>query len=176
MIFNPSPHSYKYYGVVELNDLFAKHGFKAEFFGDTPISKISMIQKILRPVKKIAVNLNLMPKSMAGKKLLKRLVFGDLVEMPAEIGPQITPVPSPGATGQAQIDADLRAKRDNPRITRISQIEEVMAAKRRKNGKSLYRGCYVQPDRISSEEANMSHKVIYCVATLDPQITQINAD
>jgi len=40
----------------------------------------------------------------------------------------------------------------------------------------LYRGRYVEPDKISSEEANTSHKVIYCVATLDPQISQINAD
>jgi len=36
-----------------------------------------------------------------------------------------------------------------------------------KDGKTLYRGRYVEPDRISSEEANTSHKVIYCVATLD---------
>jgi len=35
--FNPSPHSYEYYGVVELNDLFARHGFEAEFFGDTHV-------------------------------------------------------------------------------------------------------------------------------------------
>jgi len=26
--FNPSPHSYKYYGVVELKELFTKQGFK----------------------------------------------------------------------------------------------------------------------------------------------------
>ena len=26
--FNPSPHSYKYYGVVELDSLFSKYGFK----------------------------------------------------------------------------------------------------------------------------------------------------
>ena len=34
----------------------------------------------------------------------------------------------------------------------------------------------MEPERISSEEANTSYKVIYCVASLDPQITQINAD
>jgi len=34
-----------------------------------------------------------------------------------------------------------------------------------------YRDQYVEPDRISSDEVNTSHKVIYCVATLDPQIT-----
>jgi hypothetical protein len=29
--------------------------------------------------------LNIMPQTMAGKKLLKTLIFGNLVEMPAEI-------------------------------------------------------------------------------------------
>ena len=83
--FNPSPHSYKYYGVVELRELFSKHGFKTEFFGDTPVETGSWRQRMLRPIKKIVVSLGLMPKSMAGKKLLKRLVFGNLVKMPAEI-------------------------------------------------------------------------------------------
>ncbi len=147
--FNPSPHSYEYYGVVELNDLFARHGFKAEFFGDTHVESVSMWQKMLRPIKKLVVVLGIMPKSIAGKKFLKKIVFGGLVEMPAEIGPQI--------------DGDLKAKK-GPQITQISQNE--------KDENILYRGCYVEPDKISSEEANTSHKVIYCVATLDPQISQ----
>jgi SAM-dependent methyltransferase len=83
--FNPSPHSNQYYGVVELKNLFSKFGFKTEFFGDTPVDKISLRQKLLRPVKKIVISLGLMPKSMAGKKLLKILVFGNLVAMPGEI-------------------------------------------------------------------------------------------
>jgi len=59
-----------------------------------------------------------------------------------------------------QINADLRAKND-PLITRIARNEE-----KEKNANDLYRGCYVEPDRISSGEANMSYKVIYCVASL----------
>ena len=39
--------------------------------------------------------------------------------------------------------------------------------KNRKNGKSLYRGAYVEPDRISATEPDKMHKVIYCVASLD---------
>jgi len=47
--FNPS---HKYYGVLELNDLFAKHGFRTDFFGNTFIGTVSMRQRVLRPVKK----------------------------------------------------------------------------------------------------------------------------
>ena len=46
---------------------------------------ITGVQNIFRPVKKIAVKLNLIPKSMVAKKILKRFIFGKLVKMPAEI-------------------------------------------------------------------------------------------
>ena len=141
--FNPSPHTYKYYGVVELNELFARHGFKTEFFGDTPVGKVSMRQRAFRPVKRLAVMLKIMPKTTGGKKWLKRIVFGELVKMPVEIGPP---------------------------ISRISRNEQ------KKENAKVYSGRYVEPERIPSEKANTSYKVIYCVASLDPQITQINAD
>jgi SAM-dependent methyltransferase len=83
--FNPSPYSHRYYGVVELNQLFANHGFKTEIFGDSPLNKISTLQRVLRPIKKTAVLLNLIPKTMTGKKMLKRIVFGKLVKMPHEL-------------------------------------------------------------------------------------------
>ena len=83
--FNPSPHSYKYYGVVELDALFKRYDFKTEFFGHMPIAKLSVRQRIFRPIKKLAVMLNIMPKTTAGKKWLKSIVFGNMVNMPAEI-------------------------------------------------------------------------------------------
>lgn len=87
--FNPSPFSQKYYGVMELQALFKKNGFSTAFFGDFPIQASSLKQKLLRPIKKMVVALGFMPKTMAGKKLLKRLVFGKLVLMPAKITQQL---------------------------------------------------------------------------------------
>ncbi len=83
--FNPSPYTYKYYGTVELNRLFTDRGFSVELFGDTPVDQISIRQKILRPVKKIASSLHLIPGSMKAKKRLKKIMFGELIKMPAEI-------------------------------------------------------------------------------------------
>jgi hypothetical protein len=83
--FNPSPHSLRYYGVPELERLLLPLGFTCAFFGDTPVGDLSLRQRVLRPVKQLAVRLNLIPSTMAAKKLLKRLVFGKLVPMPAEI-------------------------------------------------------------------------------------------
>lgn len=83
--FNPSSHSHRYLGVVELGDRLDEHGFETAFFGDTPVTTVSIRQRVVRPVKALAARLGLIPKSMSAKKLLKRLVFGDLVPMPAEI-------------------------------------------------------------------------------------------
>jgi SAM-dependent methyltransferase len=83
--FNPSPHSYTYHGVVELEQLFSSHGFSVECFGFLPVTEVSLRQKVLRPVKKAAVSLGLVPKTTGGKKWLKRVVFGKMVRMPEEI-------------------------------------------------------------------------------------------
>ena len=95
--FNPSPYSIKYFGVVELNNLFKVHGFDTEFYGNASVEGTSTIQKILRPVKKIAVTLHLVPQTMRAKKLLKRVVFGKLIKMPAEITRETAPYIEPVA-------------------------------------------------------------------------------
>jgi ubiquinone/menaquinone biosynthesis C-methylase UbiE len=83
--FNPSPYSYGYYGVLELERLLSAHNFEAIFYGSTSVKTTSFKQKIFRPMKKIASALNLIPQTMKRKSCLKRLVFGKLVPMPYEI-------------------------------------------------------------------------------------------
>lgn len=97
--FHPSPFSQTYHGVTELADALGAEGFAVELFGDTPATKSSALQRVTRPLKWLAVRLNLMPKTMNGKKLLKRLLFGGLTPMPAELTPRhgdpVTPQPLP---------------------------------------------------------------------------------
>lgn len=85
--FHPSPFTYRYYGVPELGNLFAAHSFDCEFFGFQDASRSGYRQRLLRPLKRIAVVTGLMPKTMKGKRWLKRLVFGPEVRMPAELFP-----------------------------------------------------------------------------------------
>jgi hypothetical protein len=56
-----------------------------DLFGYLPTDEISFRQRVLRPIKRAVVGLGLMPRSMKGKQLLKRLVFGRPVVMPAEV-------------------------------------------------------------------------------------------
>jgi SAM-dependent methyltransferase len=84
--FNPSPLSQTYFGTCELAELFRGFGFEAQLYGYMPVPSVSWRQRLLRPAKRIAVALGIMPKTLKGKRFLKRFVFGRLVAMPAELG------------------------------------------------------------------------------------------
>ena len=83
--FNASPYTYEYYGVSELSKILELNSFKPNFFGDVSTKNVSFRQKIFRPIKTLAVMINIIPKSMTAKRILKKLVFGSLVKMPYEI-------------------------------------------------------------------------------------------
>lgn len=83
--FNPSPYSVRYFGVEALDRLFAAEGFECRFFGHLAAGAVPARQRMFRPLKKLASALGLIPRTMRGKKLLKRLVFGRLVRLPTEI-------------------------------------------------------------------------------------------
>lgn len=83
--FNPSPFSCRYLNPPELRDLFARQGMASRFFGGSPVAADSLKGRVLRWLKKAAVRWKLIPGSMKGKRLLKRLVFGKLVTMPREL-------------------------------------------------------------------------------------------
>src|SRR5262249_14308595 len=82
--FNPSPHSHTYYGAADFADLFGPH-FEVACFGRLSFEDVRCRQRALRGVKRLAVRLDLMPKTQAAKKLLKKFVFGKLIPMPAEV-------------------------------------------------------------------------------------------
>ncbi len=83
--FNPSPLSHHYFSPPDFISLLAPLGFQVECFGDFPVNYGSSKERLFSWVKRSMVRLDLMPKTMAGKKIFKRLVFGKLVPLPAEL-------------------------------------------------------------------------------------------
>lgn len=83
--FNPSPFSHRYFGPPELVALLRPRGFEVECFGADAVGPLTLGGQALRTLKRAAVQLDLIPKTMKGKELLKRMVFGSLVELPKEI-------------------------------------------------------------------------------------------
>jgi len=84
--FNPSPYSYKYFSVLELSSMLKDNGFvDVVLYGGSRVSAEGLRSKITSFLKRTAVCLNLMPKTMKGKQFLKRMFFGKLYPMPSEI-------------------------------------------------------------------------------------------
>ncbi len=84
--FNPSPYSKRYFGANELASLLKSSGWRnIGIFGDSPVNSNSLKSKVISLVKKTAVALHLVPKTMKGKEFLKRIVFGSLQPLPSEI-------------------------------------------------------------------------------------------
>src|SRR5690606_31524626 len=74
--FHRSELSLRYYTLAELEELFTSHGFEPKFWGSSRLDLLPLRQRISRPFKRVAVRLGLIPKTMSGKRWLKRIVFG----------------------------------------------------------------------------------------------------
>lgn len=83
--FHPSPFSVRYFSASELADLLGRHGFEVDLLGDCPAMVRSARDRIISFLKRAAVRLHLIPRTMKGKELLKRLFFGTLIPLPPEI-------------------------------------------------------------------------------------------
>ena len=87
--FNPSPLSTNYYSASELFELLKEQGFHAELFGAFPALTGSTFQMFVSRIKRAAVKLHLIPKSMRAKQLLRRVFLGRLFPLPNELDPGI---------------------------------------------------------------------------------------
>jgi len=92
--FKPSPFSVKYFDAAELAESLVRHGFHVEMRGGFPESTEGLAHAIIGLIRKVAVRLHLIPKTMKGKEWLKRLFYGGLKPIPRELGPgPSTPAP-----------------------------------------------------------------------------------
>ena len=83
--FNPSPFSTKYYSGPELFALLTENGFDTELYGAFPSTVDSLSGKAVSLIRRTAISLNLMPRSMKGKEWLKQMFYGGLSSLPPEL-------------------------------------------------------------------------------------------
>ena len=83
--FNPSPFTNKYFSSSELFESLSKDFSKVEIYGAFLTTPNSLKDKTTSFIKRVAVSFHLMPKTMKGKELLKRIFFGKLSPLPKEI-------------------------------------------------------------------------------------------
>jgi len=83
--FNPSPLSTTYLDAEETRRLLQEADFATDIRGAFLARTPSARDRVVSTVKRIAVRVGLIPKTMKGKELLKRLFFGALTPFPAEL-------------------------------------------------------------------------------------------
>ena len=83
--FNPSPFRHRYFSASELRSALAAAGFAPRLFGGFPAVSGTLRDRILLAVRRAAVKMHVVPKTMKGKELVKRLLYGRLVPVPPEV-------------------------------------------------------------------------------------------
>ena len=93
--FAPSPHSTQYLSARELIDHLKRGGFgDVECFGAFETGAGGSVQRVVSIIRRVVVALHLMPRTLEGRAKLKRLVYGSLKPLPAEIEAEVA-VPEP---------------------------------------------------------------------------------
>jgi len=103
--FNPSVFSTKYFSVPELNILIEKAGFVVSTYGGFPDIKSGLIPRILSLIKRVAVKFHLMPKTMKGKLLLKKLFQGNIIYFPKILDDNLFSFEEPRSIPNDEIDS-----------------------------------------------------------------------
>jgi hypothetical protein len=62
-----------------------EHGLRTEVYRAFPVDTGSWRVRAISALKRAAVSLHLVPKTMRGKELLKRIFLGSLIDAPAEV-------------------------------------------------------------------------------------------
>ncbi len=83
--FHPSPFTYSYFSVPELFELLKGTFQEVQIFGAFPVQRNSLKDRSVSLIKRIAVNLHLIPGSLTARSYLKRLFIGPLQPLPASI-------------------------------------------------------------------------------------------
>jgi len=83
--FNPSPFSTRYFTASELEAFLRAGNFHADLFMAFPSKTRSLRDALISWIKRTAVALHLIPKTMKGKAWLKRLFLGPLRPVPTEV-------------------------------------------------------------------------------------------
>lgn len=87
--FNPAPSTFKYFTASEFWAL--NTGARCEILAGFPEARKGLKSKIFSAIRSFAVKFNLIPKTMGGKELIKKLMHGKLEPFPAEVDPAAIP-------------------------------------------------------------------------------------
>lgn len=107
--FIRSPHSVHYHSAREFRDLLEQRGYQVETSGAFAIAGNGgtslarhAVSRALTLARKIAETLHLVPRTLAGRARIKRLIFGKLKTMPPELPRDFAPAERLAPLGDAR--------------------------------------------------------------------------
>lgn len=83
--FHESPFSKRYFSAADLAAMLGARGFSVEIFGEGRIARDGLRVRAMARLKQFAVRFHLIPQTLRGRAILKRILFGRLVELPHEL-------------------------------------------------------------------------------------------
>jgi len=83
--FNPSPFSTKYFAARELAEALTSFRFTVRLLAGFPEDTSGLVQPCVSLIRRAAVRLHLIPKTMKGKEWLKRIFYGKLTPIPRRL-------------------------------------------------------------------------------------------
>jgi SAM-dependent methyltransferase len=83
--FNPSPFSVHYPSASEMNAMLCAAGFRSRIQGAFADDGGGLARRAVRLIRRTAVRLRLIPDTMKGKEMLKRIFYGRLEPIPFEL-------------------------------------------------------------------------------------------
>jgi len=107
--FTPSLLSTTYFSIPGMRQLLTNGGFdESRVYGAFPTSASSLKQKAVSMIRRAAAALHLVPKTLGGRKLLKRLFYGSLTPLPAEVPEDMAELPPPVALAGDMPNSDYK--------------------------------------------------------------------
>jgi SAM-dependent methyltransferase len=83
--FIPSPNSVGYYTADEFREALSQRGFDVVVEGAFPVDRATVRERAVSLLRRAAVKLRLVPRTLRGRARLKRLFAGPLISVPPEI-------------------------------------------------------------------------------------------
>jgi SAM-dependent methyltransferase len=85
--FIRSPHSHKYHTADEFRAELGARGFDVTVEGTYPVERGGAADKVVVLARKVLERLGLTPSTLRARAMVKRLIYGKLDVLPAELGP-----------------------------------------------------------------------------------------
>jgi ubiquinone/menaquinone biosynthesis C-methylase UbiE len=106
--FHPSPYTHRYFSVPELAALLNTVFQNVQFYGAFSTQISGIVWKIVSFIKKVAVQYNLIPGSLAARAYLKRLFMGPLQPLPQYITDGMLPYEPPVPISSENANRDYK--------------------------------------------------------------------